>query len=135
MHRTTGRRQEPVQLHQVLILIALSLFGGSDDQSLGDRVRDTVSEKDRREIAGTIADEIDAELDRHGKRLVETRTSVFGVARDHGATAVQLRGVLSRSADAAENTQATILDARFRLRDRMSPDEWAELCEGLDPEE
>jgi hypothetical protein len=118
--------------HQVLILLAAYLFGGGGDQSLGERVRGAISDEERSEAAGAIADGIEGEIDRHLERVLEIRASFFEVAADYDATAQQLADALGQGVAEAERIQEALLDARFELRGVTKRREWKKICEGLE---
>ncbi len=121
-------RERVTAFHQVLILVALSFFGGGGGEaSLGERTRDVVRDDVRREAAGAIADELEQALRDHQAGLVQVRDAFFEVARHHGATAEQLDAALSAGLVRAEDFQRSLQDARARLREQVTAEEWQEL--------
>ena len=119
--------------HQVLILIALALFGGGSGKgSLSERASDVVSNDARRLEAVAIAEEIEMTVQQHRELRLELRDRFFELARTHGSTAGELEAALDRGVLEAERLQGALLNARTRLKSHVNAEEWRELFEDLD---
>ena len=125
--RANESSERAATFHQVLILLGLYLFGGGGGgDSLEDRVKEVVG-KERRAAARAIAAEIEHEIDNHRELLVDRRHALLEVVQRYDATPDELQAACEPGVTEAERIQTVIVDARFRLRDALSAEEWEEL--------
>jgi len=119
--------QSATAFHQVLILVALAIFGGGGTVDLPKLVKKSVAKGERREVAVKAAEGI-------VQRVEALRQITFRARRDmHDAVAPRLfdstalDALFTRFDGEAERVQAELLDLRFEMRDAMTPEEWTEL--------
>lgn len=139
-HRTDRRAspaappRETTRVHQVLVLVALYLFGiGPSGTELHERVEDAVADDDRRARATAIAERMEGSLAEHLQRIAQHREAFLQVAASYETTADEIRAALAPCVTEVELLQQTLVAERFRLVAEMNASEWEELCKGGDP--
>lgn len=116
-----------------LVGLYMLLFGGGSDPAakvfagVEDRIGDHVKDKARRKAAGAVVDE-----------MRKTREGVFGKVEDlsarlskahagHATPRAETEQILRELEAVRKESWATQLDARFKLRDALTREEWAQV--------
>jgi uncharacterized protein YdgA (DUF945 family) len=115
-----------------LLLVALLVAGGGGDaaswQQFIDQqnasVEDVIKERDRRKEILSFVDEMETELKRFSEQQEQLSGAILKLNRDYGATRSNFEKTLDDMNDNRAMTQQTILEARFKMKSKMSREEW-----------
>ena len=126
------RQSRTTTFPQVLILTALYLFGGSGGGvDIPKTVKKCVDDEVRRDAAVAAAEAMVETRVQMAQFVLALRQDFNTVLQDE-FTAADLEAVFAKAQEGIDDLRAAFLDARFKMRDEMTPEEWAKLRKKID---
>ena len=114
----------------MLILLALlAIFGLGGGavllEEIKDRVEASVADSDRRQSVQEILDEVESSAKAQQERLLELSDQVLALTANYQTTENDHTALTAKGLKIADDLRAKLLDLRFRMKEKMTREEWA----------
>jgi peptidoglycan hydrolase CwlO-like protein len=135
----------PVQLFISLVAILLIFAVGCDKSKKKDkaevdprqewaddmrgRVNDNIADTDKKKKVLALVDEMERDLHELDRHVQKVESKFFEVDSNYNATDEDLRGVFEQVNILRKDYRERFMNARFEMRDLVTPDEWEELTD------
>ena len=122
-----------------ITLLSILLFGGggySFEKAYKSYVKDAVSDKSRQEQIIDVAKGADAALDQYASEVKKVWAGdIKSTFKDFDATRDDYRSIIERADQSRMALQQSILDARMRVKDLMTEEEWNAMYKAIKDKE
>lgn len=98
--------------------------------TLGDLVKESISEPERQKEIKSLVDDMEKELKDFNKQLKKSSKTLAKLNRNHNSRREDLENVLDELNGRRVNSQEKLLEIRFEMKERMSREEWQAVFSG-----
>ena len=108
----------------LLILSTASMPGQALVDNISSFAKESISERDRRKEILSFTENMEDALADFSDQLKDSGTSMAKLNKDQNSTRHAFEDELNTLNNSRFQTQVKILDLRFKIKDRMSREEW-----------
>ncbi|UCG12729.1 MAG: hypothetical protein JSU72_20015 [Deltaproteobacteria bacterium] len=98
--------------------------------TLGGLVKESISEPERQKEIKWLVDDMEKELKDFNKQLKKSSKTLAKLNRNHNSRREDLENVLDELNGRRINSQEKLLEIRFKMKERMSREEWQAVFSG-----
>ena len=108
----------------LLFFSVASLPGQAFIDNMSSFTKESISEPDRKKKILSFVDDMENALEDFSEQLKDSGKHMVKLNRDHSSTRQAFEEVLDKLNESRISTQEKILDLRFKMKDRMTREEW-----------
>jgi hypothetical protein len=108
----------------LLFLSVADLPGQAFVDNIRSFAKQNISERDRKKEILSLVDDMEDALEDFSEQLKDSGKSMVKLNRDRSSTRQGFKEVLDDLNESRMSTQEKILDLRFKMKDRMTREEW-----------
>ena len=108
----------------LLFFSVTSMPGQAFVDNISSFAKQNISERDRKKEILSLVDDMEGALEDFSEQLKDSGKRMVKLNRDHSSTRQVFEEVLDELNEGRISTQEKILDLRFKMKDRMTREEW-----------